>query len=108
MNPGDLRHRIEIGRYIEGTNEWGDPELAYWESYCQVWALVEGLKGSLYFEALQTVERSDHKVVIRYRKGIEPGMVVRHDGRELIIQSALDEDGRRRWLTLICREVEPA
>ena len=54
------------------------------------------------------MERSDHKVVIRYRKGIEPGMVVRHDGRELIIQSALDEDGRRRWLTLICREVEPA
>ncbi len=107
MKPGKLRHRIEIGHYIQGKNEWGDPTPEYWEPICQVWASVEGLRGSHYFQALQTVDQSDHRVVIRYRAGVEPGTIVRHDGRELTIQSALDEDGRRRWLTLVCREVEP-
>lgn len=109
MNPGKLRYRIEIGRYVDGTDEWGDPlPEPTWESVAIVWAAVEGLRGSQYFQAQQTVNQSDHRITIRYRKGIEPGMAIRHDGREFSIQSVLDEEGARRWLTLVCREEEPA
>lgn len=122
MRIGDLRHRVEIGRYAGGKDQWGDPIPPQWQPVCIVWAAVEALGGRLYFEAQQTAEQSDHKVTIRYRKGIEPGMVIRLDAgrqeeppespelrrRELVIQAVLDREGRRRWLELVCREVRPA
>ncbi len=108
MRAGDLRHRIEIGRYVEGKDEWGDPLPPTWQTVATVWASVEGLSGRLLFEAQQSAMQSDHRVTIRYRTGIEPGMIVRHDGRELEIQAVLDRDGRRRGLQLMCREVRPA
>ena len=108
MGIGQLRHRVEIGRYVEAQDpNTGDPTRS-WQAVATVWAAVEGLSGQTYFAAQQTVERSDHRVTIRYRQDVQPGMIVRHTGRELEIQSALDVDGRRRWLTLICREVRPA
>ncbi len=104
----ELRHRISIGRYAAGENEWGDPAPATWDNVATVWAAVEGLGGRLYFEAQQTDQQSDHKITIRWRRGIEPGMTVRHDGREYTIQAVADKEGHRRWLELICREVKPA
>jgi len=104
----ELRHRISIGRYTPGENEWGDPAPATWNNVATVWASVEGLGGRLYFEAQQTDQQSDHKITIRWRRGIEPGMTVRHDGREYTIQAVADKEGHRRWLELICREVRPA
>lgn len=115
MPAGDLRHRIEIGRYVQGEDEWGDPlvdergnPIMVWEPIATVWAAVEALSGRTYFQAQQSNVQSDHRVTIRYRDGIEAGMIVRHDGRELDIQAVLDEEGRKRALTLICREVRPA
>lgn len=108
MKIGDLRHRIEIGRYVGGTDQWGDPMPPTWQAVCTVWAEVESLSGRLYFAAQQTAQQSDHRVTIRWRKDIEPGMVVRHEGREFEVQAVLDRDGRRRWLELVCREVRPA
>lgn len=109
MNPGDLRHRVEIGRYAAEFDEHtGDPLPRQWERVAFVWAVVEGLRGGQYFQAQQTVNQADHKTTIRYRRDIDPGMIVRHGGRELTVQSVLDEEGRRRWLTLICKEVDPA
>lgn len=108
MKIGDLRHRVEIGRYTEGVDQWGNPTGKQWEPVATVWAAVEALRGRLYFEAQQTAKESDHRVTIRWRSGIEAGMVVRHAGREMEIQAVLDRDGRRQWLELICREVRPA
>lgn len=109
MNPGDLRHRIEIGYYDDPRDEWGDPIPGerQWNLVAKAWASVEGLRGNQYFQAQQMVNQSDHRIVIRYRKDIKQGLIVRHDGREFTIQSVLDEDGRRRHLTLHCREVVP-
>ena len=108
MKIGDLRHRIEIGRYVQGEDQWGDPVSPTWQTVATVWAAVEALTGRLYFEARQTTEQSDHRVIIRWRPGIEPGMIVRHDGREFTIQAVLDRDGKRRWFELVCQEVKPA
>lgn len=108
MNPGILRHRVEIGVYTEDKNEWGDPlPEPTWNRVARVWASVEGLRGNQYFQAQQTVNQSDHRVKIRYRKDVKQGMIIRHDDREFNIQSVLDEDGRRHYLTLICQEVRP-
>lgn len=104
----NLRHRVGIGKYTAGEDEWGDPAPPKWEQVADVWASVEGLRGSQYFQAQQTINQSDHRITVRYCNDIKQGMVVRHDGREFTIQSVLDEDGRRRYLTLICQEVQPA
>ena len=104
-----MRHRIEIGRYVEARNEWGEPlPNPVWQPVATVWAAVEALTGRLYFEAQQSNIQADHRITVRYCRGIEPGMLVRHDGQEFEIQAVLDRDGRRRWLQLMCREVTPA
>lgn len=108
MAAGRFRHRVEIGRYVGDQDQWGDPAPKQWEHVATVWAAVEALTGKLYFEAQQTVEQADHRITIRWRRGIEAGMVVRHDGREFTIHAVLDKDGKRKWLELICREVRPA
>jgi SPP1 family predicted phage head-tail adaptor len=105
---GDLRHRVEIGRYTSGKDQFGNPLPKQWHPVAAVWAAVEALTGRLRFESMQTAEQSDHRVTIRWRRGIEPGMIVHHDGREFTVQAVLDRDGRRRWLTLLCKEVRPA
>lgn len=108
IKAGELRHRIEIGRYINDRDEHGDPKPKpkRWQRVAYTQAAVEGLHGSYYFQAQQTVSQADHKITIRYHRGVRAGMIVRHDGREFTIQSALDEEGRRRLLALTCREVE--
>jgi len=103
-----LRHRVEIGRYTSGKDQFGNQLPKQWQPVCTVWAAVEALTGRLYFEAQQTAEQSDHRVTIRWRRGIEPGMIVRHDGREFTVQAVMDKDGLRRWLTVLCKEVRPA
>lgn len=108
MNIGDLRHRVEIGRYIQGTDQFGDPAPRQWQPVCTVWASVEALSGQLYFTAQQTAQKSDHRVTVRWRPDIEPGMIVRHGGREFEIQTVLDREGTRRWLQLLVQEVRPA
>ena len=103
-----LRHRVEIGRYVTGKDQFGNQLPKQWQPVCTVWAAVEALTGRLRFESMQTAEQSDHRVTIRWRRGVEPGMIVHHDGREFTVQAVLDRDGRRRWLTLLCKEVRPA
>lgn len=108
VNVGSLRHRIDIGRYVHCKNKWGDPGPKTWQSVRRLWVSVEGLRGNQYFRAQQSVDRSDHRIISRYTTCIEPGMIVRHDGRELTITAVLDETGERRWLTLYCREERPS
>ncbi len=111
MAPGNLNHLVDIGYYTQEEDQWGDPvpgSKPMWNRVARVWASVEGLRGSHYFQAQQNVNQSDHRVKIRYSKDVKPGMIVQHDDREFTIQAVLDEDGKRRWLTLICKEEEPA
>lgn len=106
---GCLRHRIEIGKYVEGRNEWGDPLPGpVWQRVALIWGSVEALTGRTFFEAQQSHIQSDHRIIIRWRRGVEPRQIVRHGDREFEIQAVLDRDGDRRWLHLLCREVAPA
>lgn len=104
----DLRHRIDIGQYVTEKDERGNLGSPIWKSTATIWASVEDLRGNQYFQAKQTVDQSDSRITIRYRKDIEQGLIVRHDNREYTIKACLDKDGRKRWLELMCKEVKPA
>ncbi len=108
MEIGKLRHRVTLGRYVAGKDQWGDPITPTWATIAEVWAAVEALTGRLYFEAQATVEQADHRIIIRWRGDVEPGMIVRHGGHEYTVQAVLDREGNRRWLQLMAREVKPA
>lgn len=108
MRAGELRHRVEFGRYVTGEDPWGDPLPRQWQSTCTVWASVEALSGHQYFQSQQTVNQSDHRIRVRYHRDIEQGMIARHDGREFTVQAVLDTEGRRRELEVLCQEVRPA
>jgi len=107
MRIGDLRHRVTILHQTDGVDEWGAPAPGQWVPLATVWACVEGLRGNEYWQAQQLVDQADHRITIRYRRDVTAQMRVQHDGRLFEIRAALDRDGRRRWLELICREVLP-
>lgn len=106
MNPGRLRHRI----IIQELTELRDPISGEiidtdWQDVCTVWAEIRALRGREYFTAQQTLAESNHEIIIRYRKGIKPAMRAISDGRVFDIQAVLDKDGRKRFLSLVCKEV---
>lgn len=106
MNPGKLRHRITI-QELTGIKDPLSGEIIGedWQEVCTVWAEIKALRGREYFVAQQTIAESNHEIIIRYRKGIKPAMRAISDGRVFDIQAVLDKDGRKRFLSLVCKEV---
>lgn len=106
MNPGRLRHRITI-QELTGIKDPLSGEILGedWQDVCTVWAEIKALRGREYFAAQQTIAESNHEITIRYRKGIKPTMRAVFNTRNFDIQAVLDKDGRKRYLTLICKEV---
>ncbi len=107
MRAGELRHRVTIQRLVTGQDDYGQP-LDAWQDVATVWAKVEDLTGREYFQAQQvpTVQVSS-RVTIRWRSDVKPEMRVLASNRLLDIKAALDPDGKRRELQLMCLEVTP-
>ncbi len=107
MNPGDLRHRVTIQRLDPTTRDEYKAVIPSWGPVVTVWAAVESVSGREAFIAQQVMQQSTHRITIRYRSDVTATMRVAHGDRLYDIKAALDRDGRRRWLQLLCEEVSP-
>lgn len=107
MRAGDLRRRVQIGRYVQEQDQYGDLVTA-WQTVATVWAAIEALSGQLYFAAQQLATKSDYRVRIRWLDGLQPGMIIKEGSREFTIQAVLDKEGLCRELELVCQQTEPA
>ncbi len=100
-----MRYRIAIQELTEVKDPLSGEITDDWKELCTVWADIQALRGREYFTAQQTVAESNHEIKIRYRKGIKPAMRAIEGERVFDIQAVLDKDGRKRYLSLICKEV---
>jgi SPP1 family predicted phage head-tail adaptor len=98
-HPGELRHRIEIGRTENTVNENGYPEPTD-TIVCTVWASVSDNSSRRIQAADSSVTEAGRLFVIRYRDDLQPDMWVRFLAEKWTI-AALDGYGyQRRYLGL--------
>ncbi len=98
-HPGELRHRIEIGKTENTVNENGYPEPTD-TVVCIVWASVSDNSSRRFQTADSSVTEAGRLFVIRYSNDIQPGMWVRFLNEKWTI-AALDGYGhQRRYLGL--------
>lgn len=102
---GQLDERISLLSPVRSPDEHGQ-EVERFVEYASCWGGLRSLTGREVMTAREPIEEITHRVEIRWRPGVVGGHRVRlQDGRELAIIAALDEDGRRMWLTILAREV---
>lgn len=105
MQSGRLRQRITIQTHTESRDALG-ASIWTWSTLAKVWAEVRMPYGSERFVSAADVEVAQvtHRVKIRYRDDVSPLNRIVWRSRVLDIESAVDPDGRRRELVMMCRE----
>jgi len=100
---GQLRHRVTLQQAVEQDDGYGGRTVT-WQDVATVWAAVEPLRGDERYRAQQVRAQLSHRVTIRYRPGVRPGMRVVYGGRLLAITAVIDPEERHERLELLCEE----
>lgn len=104
MRAGRLRRFVTIQQKATGSpaqDTLGQPNES-WVTFAQVYAGVEPLRGTEFFEAEQRQVQVDTRVVIRYRAGVTERMRV-VDGADVYnIQAVIDTETRHVEMQLMC------
>jgi SPP1 family predicted phage head-tail adaptor len=104
MRAGRLRRFVTIEQKVAGSpaqDSAGNP-LYTWQTFAQVYAAVEPLRGMEFFQAEQRQIKVDTRVVTRYRAGVTEQMRV-VDGADVFnIEGVIDTDTRHVELQLMC------
>lgn len=107
LNPGALRHLIELkapALVPDGAGGFSDSDPT---TFATVWAEIKPLKANERIQAMQTTADISHQITIRYLEGVTADMTVVHEGRTFqIIAEPLDFEERHEMLTLLCFEVK--
>lgn len=107
MRAGRLRKRVSIQQPVQAVNAYGE-RIVTWSTVATVWAAVEPLRGREMFDAEQVQAEISHRVILRYRSGLDSTYRLLLASRVLQIQTVIDVDERHRELHLMCREMPDA
>lgn len=108
LDAGKLRHRVVVQRYVGEADDYGDirwQDDRNWRNVFPVWAAVDPISGKEFYAAEQAQSDVSHKVRMRYRGGIKPGMRLLLGERKLYIRSVIDWEERHESLLLMVQEV---
>ncbi len=100
MNPGKLRHRVQIRQKQAIVDPDGYPTEG-WAAVATVWAAVEPIAGREYFQAAAVQAEHQVRFTMRHRKDIAADMRLHYDGQDYEIKAILDVGGRRTWLQVM-------
>ena len=105
MRAGDLRHRITI-QQPEYTQDPVTGEMTpSWGEFAKTWASVEPVSVNQFVSAATNQSKVSARIVIRYRKGIDPTMRILHRDKIYNIDGVLaDKVSGLEYLTLPCSE----
>lgn len=103
MRAGDLRHQIEIQRYTETSNDFGEV-IEAWNTINTVKANITPLSGKEYYASKQVNAETTHQVFIRYISGLKPADRVVFNGRVFNILSIINYKEKNISLELLCTE----
>ena len=103
MNPGKLRHRLQIEKKVVARDSYG-AETITWTDVDTVWGSVEPISGREYFLAQQVQSEVTHRVTIRYYAGMNPGWRIKFGTRIFDVLSVINTEERNREMILMTRE----
>lgn len=104
MNAGSLRHRITIQTITEGKDSGGGPTETPVTLYT-VWASVSPLVGRELTNAQLINSEITHKIVMRYRTGVNAKCTALFGTRTFQLFEALNIDERNIELRIGAKEV---
>ena len=103
---GRLRQKINIVSTSSAQDTTGGQSLAVTTTFAEnIWASIEALSGVEKFAAHEFVSEVSHQVVIRYLAGVTSAMQVVFQDRQFQIHAVLNPDERKKFLILMCNEV---
>ena len=105
VRAGDMRFRAKIFAFTNSGNEFNETVQA-WSLFAEVWCDVVDMIGEELYAAKEIQSMVTTKISIRYRAGVQAGMRVRTDRRFYTIDAALDPDGLKVGLLLLCRGID--
>lgn len=105
MNPGQLKHKIDIEVEATTQNSYGEPT-QIWSSFLSgIFVSIEPLSGREFFAADMVQSEITHKVKMRYISGILPKMRIKYGSRYFYIESVINVKEINKELLLMCREL---
>ncbi|MFN3482260.1 phage head closure protein [Rhabdaerophilum calidifontis] len=103
---GLRRHRIVVEAPAEIPDALGGARPG-WAVLATLWARIEATGGREPVEAGRAEGRTETRITLRHRPGIDPRMRFRLGARIFLIRAVFDPDGRRRDLVCLCEETTP-
>ncbi|MHB8124649.1 MAG: phage head closure protein [Desulfitobacteriaceae bacterium] len=107
MNPGILKHVIDIQKELTSRDSYGASTKEWVTFLRSARASVEPLTGREFFAAQQVNSEITHLVKMRYRSGIIPEMRLKFGNRYFDIRSAINIKEAGKEMYLRCTEVLP-
>ena len=106
MGADQLRHPVKIMRRTVATDAtYGGDSTVTWVKLEDVRAEIVPLSGTELIEARQVHGKVTHRLRIRYHSEITNEHRIQFGTRNFDIISVLNEEERRRFMTLLCVEV---
>lgn len=102
---GALRHRVEL-QTPTATPGTGGGAVVQWQTVASLWASVAAVGGREDVHAAAPRGRASFDITIRHRADVGSESRFVHGGEIFDVRSALDPDGRRRWLVCRCEREE--
>ena len=103
IDPGMLRHELALEEAVE-TPDGAGGFTKSWTLAATIWARLEPVDSAREFWAGRDAAEQTHRVTMRHRDDVKPGMRFRMLARLFPIIAVQDADETRRYL--ICRTRE--
>jgi SPP1 family predicted phage head-tail adaptor len=103
---GALRRRLTLEATVATPDGLGGATQAY-ATVAALWAQVEWMSGDERWRAGRPEQFATHRVILRWRAGIDAGQRLRDGARIYEIRAVDDPDGSRRRLICLVEEVRP-
>lgn len=108
-NPALFRHKITLQQRdttAVDTDGFKIPEeKAPYINVLSIWAMMKTVSGREYVQAAATQNERIVRWIIRHRKGLSEKMRIVYDGRIFEIEAILPDDGLKKTLTIVSKEV---
>jgi SPP1 family predicted phage head-tail adaptor len=104
MNPGRLRHKIDIEVESTTQNTFGEQTQSWSVFLNDISASISPISGREFFSADMVNAEITHKIRIRYRTGMHPKMRVKFGTRYFDIQAVINFEERNKEILLMCKE----
>jgi SPP1 family predicted phage head-tail adaptor len=100
---GRFRYKVALEQLV-GTQDTNGQMVQTWQTWGTIQCSVEARTGAERTVGQELYASVNIIMRTRYQDGILPQMRATWGTRHFNIQAVLDEDGRRRFLTLLCVE----